>query len=518
MKKIDIFKELKQILARLKPFEAEVALNYLLAFERKNEGNKSHRALEMLLNEKSITYNDLKQAVSPDVDKYSFNKFLIRLRNKIFDSLTIDLNITRKHSYSDWFKAQQQCTKEWILIKNLIGRGNELSARQLLDENIQKCIKFELYDILSALLVIHRERQGLSSGQKAFDTIQQQFENAERCRQAVNKAFEWNTRFYMVADRKSSQNEQVGILTEALSELHELYKQTNAAIVGEYVHYFEMEYHQAMHDYAAVKESGEALVKLIETRPALRSDIKLSNAYANIAFNDLLMHELDDALKHIDCAFKGSGLGSYNYMVITTLKAQVLYFKGDFKNAWEIADTMLQSDLAGIAPFERSKLVYLCGCILFNQKAYQKAYEYFSSDVVLMDTDPEGWNVGVRIMSILCLIEMQLDELADLSIESFRKHMSRTNDERNFKTRDKAILKILRSLERNSFDFGKTYFKHQDLFYLLQSNDPEYAWRIKSHEHLVFHDWFMAKLAQKDYEFALPEIIELMPVDKNEKR
>ncbi len=518
MKKANIYQELREVLSRLKPFEAEVAGNYLVAFDRNKrvKDNKSYQVFHLVHGNPELTYEELKSMISPELNKYDFNKFLIRLRNKIFDSLLLDLNINRKNSYSDWFRVRQECTKNWVLIMNLLGRGNEVSAMQLLNEQIRKCREYELFDLLAIALRIKLNQIGLSHGESKFNEILPVLADAESARNAIYRADEWNTRYYMVVDRKSGQNEQVGVLMEALSELQDLYEQTGAAVVGQYSYYFEMEYHQTMGEYLQVREAGKKLVDLIQTRPALRSEFRLSGAYANLAFNDVMLHDFNEAQQNIERSFKGAGLGSYNHVVITTLKAQVHYFKGEFDLSRETADSMLGSDLVKVAPYEKCKLLYLKGCVLFNQQQFFKAYHLFNSENILMDSDPEGWNVGIRLMCILSLIEMQLDDLADLSIESLRKHMSRTSDERNFSARDKSILKILRSLERNSFDFGLTYFKNQDLFLELQSDHPDLGWKIKSHEHVVFHDWFEAKLAEKHYRFRIPERIVLQTADSNE--
>lgn len=516
MKRSDIFLQLKDILARLKPFEAEVAKNYLHAFERKKsdaQPNKSLLVLQTVLGNPKITYDELKDLISPDLDKYSFNKLLLRLRNKIFDSLSVDLNIQRKDSYSAWFRARQECTKRWVLIINLLGRGNETSAMELLRDQIAECHQYELYDLLSSALRIKMNTEALRSGETAFQKLHEEVLNAEKCRDAIYRAAEWNSRYYMTADRKASQNEQVGILMEALSELQQLYKDTGAAQVGQYAYTFEMEYYQTLGDFPSASSAIQNLIALIQTKPALNSEFRLSGAYSNMAYNELLIHQFDSALGYLEKSLYGVGIGSYNHMVINTIKAQCHYFNGNFDEALNTVEFVLESNLIHVAPFESCKMQYTKGCVLFNQQSYFEAYNVFNSENILMDSDPEGWNIGVRLMCIISLIEMQLDDLADMSIEALRKHMSRTNDERHFTVRDKAILKILRNLERNSFDFAKTYFKNQELFFKLQSDNEEYGWKIKSHEHIVFHEWFQAKLAEKAYRFELPELIPLEMIE-----
>src|SRR5690554_1864489 len=208
MKKANIYQELKEVLARLKPFEAEVAGNYLVAFDRnkKVKTSKSSLVFETMLKNPGLSYDALKAMVSPELNKYDFNKFLIRLRNKIFDSLLLDLNVTRKNSYSNWFRARLECTKNWVQIINLRGRGNEISAIRMTSEQIAKCEEYELYDLLVSALYIQLETDGLTSGPSVFEKIRQKLQYAEKCRDAIYKAIEWNTRYYMVVDRKASQN------------------------------------------------------------------------------------------------------------------------------------------------------------------------------------------------------------------------------------------------------------------------------------------------------------------------
>ena len=56
------------------------------------------------------------------------------------------------------------------------------------------------------------------------------------------------------------------------------------------------------------------------------------------------------------------------------------------------------------------------------------------------------------------------------------------------------ILRILLKLINEGFDFEKVYNQRKKYFDLLESNDPEYVWKIKSPELIIFHEWFKKKL------------------------
>jgi hypothetical protein len=506
MKKSIIFDELKQVITRLKPYEAEVAQNYLVAFERGqgNDLNKSALALQYMVGNNEITYDLLKEMVSPDLDRFSFNKFLARLRDKIFDSLLTNVNIHRKGAYSPWFEARQECFKNWILISNLIGRGNEISAIQLLEYTIRKAREFELYDILAHLLFNKKVEDGLRRGVKAYQRAQEEYLIAEKYRLAALTAQDYNVRHFMITDRESSLNERVGFLSEALSDLEKIYAETGVSEVGQYLHLFGMEFHQALGDFEAARVCGKQLIELVKSRPALNAPYKQSAAYINIAFNDMLLLDFPTAIENCSLALNGTKSGSYNYIAINTVKAQIEYYNQDLVASLSTCETMLAANYIKIAPFEKAKLNYIKASIHFSRGEFSKAYEIYNTDSILIDADNEGWNTGFRIMRIICLIEMSLKDLADMSIEAMRKHMQKTTDESGITTRDKAIIKILRNLEQKNFDFKKTYYKNQSLFYQLGSDDPTYNWKVKSHELVVFHEWFQCKMENKKYQFSIP--------------
>lgn len=506
MKKSVIFDELKQVIAHLKPFEAEVAQNYLGAFERgqSSDLNKSALALQYMVGNKEITYDLLKEAVSPEIDRYNFNKFLVRLRDKIFDSLLTNVNIHRKGAYSPWFEARQECFKNWILISNLIGRGNELSAIQLMEYTIKKAQEFELFDILSHVLFMKKVDVGFRKGEKSYLRVEQEYQNAEKCRLAQLSSFDYNVRHFMITDRQASLNERVGFLSEALSDLEKIYDNTGVSEVGQYLYLFGMEFHQAMGDFEAAKECGTQLIELVKSRPALNAPYKQSSAYINIAFNDMLLLDFPKATEHCNLALDGTNSGSYNFIAINTVKAQIEYYNNDLNASFSTCEKMLAANFIKIAPFEKAKLNYIKASIHFSRGEFNKAYEIYNTDSILIDADNEGWNTGFRIMRIICLIEMSLNDMADMSIEAMRKHMQKTSDESTITERDKAIIKILRNLEQKNFDFKKTYYKNQSLFYQLESDDANYSWKVKSHELIVFHDWFKCKMENKRYQFSIP--------------
>ena len=147
-------------------------------------------------------------------------------------------------------------------------------------------------------------------------------------------------------------------------------------------------------------------------------------------------------------------------------------------------------------PFLFSKRAYLYAALKSYQGEIKKSNELLH-DVKEIERDKEGWNLGNRVLTIINRIEENDFESADLKVLSLEKFIKRILKFRHVRKRDVIILRILIKLINESFDFEKVYLQRKKYFDLLESEDPEYAWKIKSPELIIFHDWFKKKLLEK---------------------
>ena len=116
-----------------------------------------------------------------------------------------------------------------------------------------------------------------------------------------------------------------------------------------------------------------------------------------------------------------------------------------------------------------------------------------------IEKDKEGWNVWIRIMRLLCSIEMLKLNMINYDIESFRKYLERTAKQYEVRERDKLVLKVLLELVKYDYNFSLTSAVVETELEKLKSTDEQYAWNPDSPELILFHDWFDAKLLKKGY-------------------
>ncbi|MBK7572237.1 MAG: hypothetical protein IPI10_11650 [Bacteroidetes bacterium] len=85
-----------------------------------------------------------------------------------------------------------------------------------------------------------------------------------------------------------------------------------------------------------------------------------------------------------------------------------------------------------------------------------------------IDKDKEGWNVNIRILSILCRIELFETDSVDLNVQNLEKFLKRISKTNNVPTRYQIILRILVSLLNEGYDFNKVSNKKKKSLTILE--------------------------------------------------
>jgi hypothetical protein len=144
------------------------------------------------------------------------------------------------------------------------------------------------------------------------------------------------------------------------------------------------------------------------------------------------------------------------------------------------------------------RLFYL-GSLEFLAGNYTQALQIISSCEEI-DKDKGGWNIIKRVMVTLCRIELKDLESADMKLSNLDKFIKRVLKTKSIRPRYLIIIRILRKLINENFDYSKVYNSRKKYFDLLESTDSDYCWEIKSPELIIFEEWFRSKTIKKSYD------------------
>ena len=509
MGKGDYFSHLKQVVANMKPHEIKVAQKFIVAFYSTNSrnSNKSLKLFRLIHKKPDISLEEAKQLVSKTSNKASFRRLVVRLCEKLMEVIVLDHTIHKQGTFSKSLLTRMEIQKK--INQSIIFRTRGLSelSYDYLEQVIEKAKMYELYDELVTALVFKQQLEGLSKGGKAFYRYNEDIDFFNRCRQAFNNAENWYYRHFLEVDASGLNNDKLGLLTEAIAELEEEYEYTNSARVGFFLYTLKMEYFLVVEEYQISCETGIKLAKLIQENPSIYSKGKLGITYSNLSDNELFVHDFESSIEHSKLGQKLFGLKGFNFEVTKEVEFRAHYYNGDSEQAYRVISELLEITDPKANSFHYSKRAYLKACVLFLQGEYRKSY-FLLQETKEIEKDKEGWNIGIRVLSIMCHVEMTLLDLADSEIESMRKHIQRLKGHGNLRRRDQTILTILLRLEKHSFNFKVVYEQYQELFELLKSPEKDLRWEVKTPEMIIFPDWFMAKMNDKPYEFQIPGLPE----------
>jgi len=110
-----------------------------------------------------------------------------------------------------------------------------------------------------------------------------------------------------------------------------------------------------------------------------------------------------------------------------------------------------------------------------------------------IEQDKTRWNISLRILSIMLFIELYKHNETEHALESLRKYMERATKNDEISPRDILIVKTLRELEKDNFEFRSKNTTITKMLNDLSAKDTPLSWEHYSSELIPFHKWLEAK-------------------------
>ncbi len=443
---------------------------------------------EEILTDEEIMFNIYSNTASIE----AFDKLSKRLVEKIHECLLLDINVERKDAYPDYVKATIDVRKKIMQAHILLGRALTKDINGFYDKIIIKAKKFELYSELVEVLHLKQMYLGLRNGSVEYNKIGEEIVFYENCRVASYKACDAYYKFVVNNDFSSINKVDIGRLEEFIMELKGLYTLTNSANVGYFLFLMEFELFQKKGLYEEAKSSCLKLVELIQENPAIYQKRRLGSAFVNLSINELHTYDFKASGLHARLAQDYFNKNTINHGIAKETEFYSYFFQGDLDKADSVINSLLKETNSD-SEFLESKRSFLAANVAFlmNEK---KNINLLLNETNAVSKDKEGWNIGIRILSIMSQIEAGVNDPAEAQVESMRKHIERTMKDKDVRGRDVTILRILNELVNQSFDFAAVWKSRKQLFDQLASEDKDQRWEMDSHELIIFHEWFKSKV------------------------
>jgi len=488
---------IKNLINKLKREELKSLLKYLRYYQDSNDESrgKSIQLVEALVADPECTSKDIQISLYGSENYHAFNKLLNRTKDKIYEVLLFDQNLSKPY-YSERNRVVFDIRKKLVQSEVLFLRGITDDLEKLQNKIISKAKEYEVYDSLIEALHAKQRFMVLQGGKKTVDLIEKQIEKFEENRRKVQRARNIWTRIGAKINQSTSPADYIQELEQEINVLKEYYYETNSATVGYFYFFLDVEWHQINGLYKEAEQILKNLLELIINNVSLYTTARHGEVLINLSNNEILLRDFNSAISNAKEAQTYFDFKSVNFDVAREIEFYSRYYNGEVQNAGKLIEEIYNSSRNSNTPFLYNKRAYLFACIKTLNGEIVKSNDLLN-EVSEIDKDKEGWNLHKRILTIINRIESNELESADLKVLSLEKFIKRILKFRHVRKRDVAILRILLKLINEGFDFSKVYERRKRYFELLESNDPDYGWKIKSPELIIFHEWFKNKIVAK---------------------
>ena len=272
-----------------------------------------------------------------------------------------------------------------------------------------------------------------------------------------------------------------------------------------YLQLYSIHYLQSIDDYIKAEEHCNELIALVKNNKSVYLHERLGKAYMYIALNNLYSFGFNAALANATRALEYCKSKPAYLFKVKETQFLASYFSGNINDSKiiliELSD--IAEDLTGI---ELAKCSFYKAVISFLLEDNKTVNQHLN-EITDIEKDKDGWNIGIRILSILNLLKSEKFELVESKIESLRKHIERSDKTDGVSPRNRLIFQILLELGRSSYSYKQVWDQQKESFDLLSSFNSQYKWTVKSPELIRFHDWFKAQANNEAYELKVKKMV-----------
>jgi hypothetical protein len=504
-------KEIFSIVRSLNEDELKTLQRYIHCFDIMNDNHdsKSERLLTLIIHNKASDLRLFEKKFS----QQAFSMLVSRLYDKILDSLTFDINVKRPDVYSSLGLTKMVVRKRILYTQALLNKNQIPESLSQYQKIIQAAKEYELYDeLLLAMYELQNLYSALSKPAE-FDKLNGEIAYYEEVRSQVKKAYLLFNRHMIEKTMSPESTQSIRDLEFVIPQIRSQYLLSKSPLLGWFYYKLLIEFHQFTHQHAEGYNACINLLKIQQESPSIRSEGYLAITYKLMAQFSMMLYRFDDALVNI---LKAQNLGknsNHNDNINKEIEFFANFYAGNFAESRYIVKKITDYANKEEQTFNLSKYAYYDACCDLAEGNFSEL-NLKLNDTKEIEKDREGWNISVRLLAILGHLESEHFDLADSKIESLRKHIERLLKEKEVRQRYITIVKILRDLVNNSFDFQKIWITRSAYFETLYADrDEEYRWAVLSPELIRFEVWFEAKAKGLKYRDLQSAVFEKRKID-----
>ena len=420
----------------------------------------------------------------------AFSMLKSRLYNDLLDLLLLVTDSSSFYNKAFWIRYSM--LKSLMLVYALDNRNLANHSNYLISKAEQLALKFDqpTYRVLVNELILNSRpfMKGPATVKKVKETMLQSLDSQGDIIKIQNIFKQISSITFYNSNQVKA---QLAFIELKLQEIEDIYARNPSPRITFFYLRSKLLYALNIQDFNEFLSYAQKLLAHVQSEVSVKSNDNLGGAYSMLS--QALMY-----LKY------------YNESIEACLNAEKLFFKNgnndintksnrfiallgikDYESCAELVAQVRSIKRIKRGSFHYSKWLYMDANIKFIQGNYKATLQLLERHSFLK-SDRSGWRLGYKILEMMCIVELGNYDWLPYRIDTFRKLVNDIKKENT--ARPKLMLKLLKRLIKENFDFDTTTAKMQQELSLLQSNTGEYFCDILGYEVIRFDEWWVSKL------------------------
>lgn len=492
------FKSLRELIQALNPEEVEVARNYLKAFPLGGNTRdvKTLKLLDTLAarQNQDLSERDIMYLCYGTLKQGALDRLVLRLRDKLIESLVLDINVERQGAYSDRWRIMTRIRKQINVAQILTGRGLIKHSLYLLQAAIEDAKTYEFYDELLIALRLQIQDSTIIKGEKEFNRIYDLIKQYTVHRDAVERAYLIYAEYPIKNHFRSGIAESSDWTNKNIALMERDYKITGSATVGYLLHIIKYSIYSQRGDIKHSKENMLELVSLLNKSKAIYTPARMGINFARLGEVELQLENFDQAIGFAYKGFDILKMKEVDQLSCLEIIGLATFYQQDYSSAKDIlSQCVRRGEIIGDSEFRIGRRMLILAWIYFMEKEFKLCLSLVKQ-INPIEKDSEGWNIGLRILTIMVLIELYQEEKADQTILALKQHIIKLRKETSVNPRATKILNLFITLEKNGFQFKGFYPRVEETLKRLGQKTGELKWMPYTFELMPFQRWLISKI------------------------
>lgn len=480
------FNSLKQFILQLSPAEIEYCRNHVVAFDSRGDksNSKSLQLFNILVKSDKVEFeeNEIVFLLYSRKNADAFTKLLQRLRDKLLDALSSEINVVRERVYNkDKTRLRILMRRRLNHVDMLIARKQFNLAKDILDWIVDTSDKSEIFDELLTALRLYSQLYFKIGADETVNNIQRLVAN---CRRSISQAETANL-LYML-----SKNAEAKDIAERITEVRK-YAQETPSLTDTYFQLgMKAQEMRVAKNYVVVQKLVRQQLNLALNNMALRDYNAIAQLHLELALNSMHMKKFTRAEKFVRDAERYFGkTNNKDNADLQLYQFHSLLYAKRFDDA---AETVKKMNLRKLSPVR----TYLKAVIAFLNGKYGTVIDLLAErkPTYFTTTNLGYWPFILAQMAIITKTVRGRGKLPMRVING----LSRLKQIDSLSPREKTADMLIRKLISHKLDFTRVRIEAETDYRRLQSKDGEYAWTIFSSELIPFDDWFFSMISNTD--------------------